>query len=221
MTSSLFFFSHAMFGKPSKRKATEEPTSDEKGDEGREENEEEEGEERDDEEDDGLEEKGGDPEFTILKAGYRLTIESWENDLDSYNTFTQEGYSKEDIAFLIKFSKLFCRGSKFSNLYEPSASVIKELGQTLIQLIDAEKPNSYHALRDVYEDLEEMVTTALRDENSVEFMEFFSQDLSPHFFGSGDSNFPFFTRVCEKIKVEFIPETIRIRNVSKEFGISS
>jgi hypothetical protein len=177
---------------------------------------------RDEEEGDGLEEKGeSDGEYTILKAGYRLTIDSWENDLNSFYTFTQEGYTKEDIEFLIKFCQLFRRGERFSNLYEPAASVIKDLGQTLATLIDKYQPQSYHALNEIYDGIEGLVTTALREQTYDDLLEFFSSDLSPHFFGSGDSNFPFFTRVCDRVKVEYIPETIRIRDVSTEFGLTN
>lgn len=156
--------------------------------------------------------------YTELLAGYRLTIHSWENDLDSPHTFTQEGYTKEQVEFIIAFCNLFRRRSKFSNLYEPSASLVKDLMKTLAELIVGHKPASYSVVES-FGINEELVNTARQNENFDDLSECFSQDWFPFFFSVGDSNFPFFTRVCDGIKVEFIPETIRIKDVSREFKV--
>jgi hypothetical protein len=157
--------------------------------------------------------------YTEIKGGYRLTIDSWENDLDHPYRFTEDGYSQEDVEFIIKFCRLFQRRQPFSNLYEPTKAKIKELTKALLQLIEENKPHSYHVLKDFGIDEELVNQTSVEEDNYDEFMDAFSQDWSPHFFSNGDSNFPFFTRVCDQIKVEYVPETIRILDVSRRFGV--
>jgi hypothetical protein len=159
---------------------------------------------------------GDDTVYTEIKSGYRLIIDSWENDLDSPYKFIQEGYSKKDVKFIVDFCLLFERRQPFSNLYEPSIETVKDLAKALLELIDQHKPHSYHVLKDFGID-EELINQASEENNYKEFMEAFSVDWSPHFFSTGDSNFPYFTRVCEQIRVEYIPETIRILDVSKRF----
>lgn len=195
------------------------------------EEEEERGEEEEEEEDDDEEEEspaklargngdGDAPVFTEFKAGYRLTIDSWERDLHYEYTFIQEGYTKEQVEFIIAFCDLFRRRTKFANLYEPSQTVVNDLMKTLAKLIVSHQPASYSVVKDFGID-EELVNAALQEENFDEFSQCFSEDWSPHFFSIGDPNFPRFTRVVDRIKVEYIPETIRIEDVSKQFGQSN
>ncbi len=71
--------------------------------------------------------------FTEIKAGYRLTVTSWENDGDNYNTKSQDGLTKEESVFLVELITLFkSRHNRhglsrtFGNMYDPSDKEIEE-----------------------------------------------------------------------------------------------
>lgn len=157
--------------------------------------------------------------YTTIKAGYRITIDSWEGDLDFPDTVTMEGYSREEAQFVVEFCKLFSYKARFANIYECSASEMNALGKTLAKLIIKHQPVSYGIVSSFGID-EAMVNTSLKEENYDEILDSFHQEWFGEFFGRGNPQFPRVTRVCERIKVEYIPQDILIEDVSKEFGAS-
>lgn len=58
----------------------------------------------------------------FIPKGYRLTVHSWENDSDAWQTKTFEGLTKEGLEFAIAFISLFknesCNPDCFGNVYE-------------------------------------------------------------------------------------------------------
>lgn len=45
--------------------------------------------------------------MTDIPAGYQLSITSWENDADNYNTITISGLTFEDVKFYLHFLSFF------------------------------------------------------------------------------------------------------------------
>jgi hypothetical protein len=136
---------------------------------------------------------------TIIPAGYRLSVVSWENDADAYQTRVFEGLTKERAEFLIEVAEL-SRGD-FGNLYEPSDKELDELAKAALALFKKFPGQSGFVPRATeYADLEEA-----RDCFS---------DL--HFTLCGSSEH-FYTRVTESWKVEYVPHEIVLENVSNQF----
>ncbi len=152
-------------------------------------------------------------EIPEIPAGYRITIKSWENDLNCEATTILEGLVKEQIQYVVELCSLFKRRTKFSNLYEPSSTVQRDLAKTVAEIILRHQPHSYDSEGIV----ESLVKEAVDSDNYDQLIEFCRDDIFPKYMSSGDSSYPFFTRVCESMKVEYIPETIRILNVTEEF----
>ena len=45
--------------------------------------------------------------YNEIKAGYRITVDSWENDGDHNNTKSREGLTKEETAFDIDLLRAY------------------------------------------------------------------------------------------------------------------
>lgn len=137
---------------------------------------------------------------TIIPAGYRLSVVSWENDGDAYQTRVFEGLTRERAEFLIEVAELTSRG-KFGNLYEPSDTKLKKLGEAALALFKRFPGQSnFEPQGDEAADLEEA-----RD---------CFGDL--HFTLCGSSEH-FYTRVLESWKIEYVPHEIVLENVSNQF----
>lgn len=138
---------------------------------------------------------------TTIPAGYRLTVTTWENDADNYQTVIKEGI--EDIN-LVKF---YCelaqlhtscndhRRKGFGNLYEPEEKEINDYLEEIDVLIKK------------YPDIEIYPGQPVTEADHV----------SDVIHELGLSGCEFFTRVCESIKVEYTPTDIVFNNVTEEF----
>lgn len=150
--------------------------------------------------------------FTTIKAGYRLTITTWENDGDNYNTKVLEGLDKADVQFHVDILKLFDRSSwngpnDFGNMYEPSGDEIYRLAVAIRKVAV-----KHEAL--VREKAEWLLDEIGEDEDEQpEYMDGAYDFLYDLGIGSGE----FYTRVCESIKVEYTPTDIKLQDVTAEF----
>jgi hypothetical protein len=135
---------------------------------------------------------------TIIPAGYRVTVTTWENDGDNYNTKTVEGLTESETEFVVKLCKLhysknaYKTAKGFGNMYEPSEKEIETYFAALQKLRD------------------EHTTGSPEDCDDPEGMQEYGYKL-------GLTCGEFYTRVCENIKVEFIPEQIEIDDVTAKF----
>jgi len=139
---------------------------------------------------------------TRIPKGYRLTVTSWENDGDSYNTTITEGLTLPQVKLLVELALLHKSKNNwpagFGNMYEPN---------------DREQKTYVAAMRTLFK---RHPPEAMPDENIAEYLDTedfgdcaheFVHDL----FGSSE----FYTRVYESHKVEWIPEDILIEDVTK------
>lgn len=128
-----------------------------------------------------------------IKAGYRITVVSWENDGDNYRTKTVDGLDEATARYHVDLLKLLSN-NKFGNMYDPSTEEIDEFRAEIIKVMEAHNQISEeakysfdHALEDVGE-----------------------------YTGYGED---FYTRVVERIAVEYVPQEIELEDVSSKFGI--
>lgn len=144
--------------------------------------------------------------LTTIPAGYRVTINSWENDGDHKRALVFAGLSEETARFYVDFAKkLYSENNRktsgFGNMYAPSEDELEKVHNVLKSVIlkhwDAFIAFGYTMTQD---ELDE----ALYDVCS---------EIHYTLFGASDYHF----RVLDSFKVEFIPVEIKIEDVSKRF----
>lgn len=143
--------------------------------------------------------------MSIIKAGYKITVESWENDADNYRTESIDGIQdKEYVQFLVEFMQLFesHHNSKFGigNMYDPDEKELEKYENVLKELCEKYDAGKW-----------------FKDPQYV-------QGFEPHQYLSdirydlhGSSSEGFFTRVTESIVVEYTPTDIVLEDVTKQF----
>jgi hypothetical protein len=129
-----------------------------------------------------------------IPKGYRITVVSWENDADNYNTKVESGLTKEEVAFKIDLCKALKHDGGVGNMYQPSDSELEFARQILKAVLVK------HSEADEGDPTDEAADTAF-----------------DYLYDLGLSGGEFFTRVCESYKVEFVPTDIYIEDVTKEF----
>lgn len=150
---------------------------------------------------------------TIIPAGYRLTIESWENDADNYKTKVMEGLQKPSVEFLIDFAKLFYsnnarrRPKGFGNMYEPRNGELEDFGEACRYIID----------KHITKDTEQNLLQYFWDEDNNQFYEDQHDGVMELAYELGLSGGDFFTRVLDSFKVEYIPNEIILQDVTEQF----
>ena len=139
-------------------------------------------------------------EKVAIKAGYRLTITTWENDGDNYQTKIQDGIL--DIN-LIKFYCELCQlhnsrdGSGFGNLYDPGPRQIAQYHVAIDALIMK------------YPDVEIYPGQTITE----------ADELSDKCSDLGLMGAEFFTRVFDSLKVEYSPVDIIVDDITDQFKV--
>lgn len=145
--------------------------------------------------------------MSIIKAGYRITVESWENDADNQRTMVIDGIQNKEYAALIYdvMSLLECRNYReddttFGNLYEPDEEEWEKYQNALKSLCEKHNASKFFA-------------------GNPEFVQGFEphEYLSELIFDLHGSSEYYATRVTESITVEYTPVDIVIEDVTKEF----
>jgi hypothetical protein len=129
--------------------------------------------------------------MSTIKAGYRMTVESWENDADHYNTVIKDGLNERDVKLYIDILKL--TDGEFGNMYEPTERELNDFAKAVEAVFD--KHNHPYETENLASDGSEII---------CDFC--------------GYSEY-YFTRVVDKITVEYIPQDIIIEDVTKQFGV--
>ncbi len=134
-----------------------------------------------------------------IKAGYRITVTSWENDADNYNTTCTHGIDEKTAKFHVDLLKLIesshCNDKTvFGNLYEPRDSEISAFKEALVKVFKKHGEEC--------DDSDDVLDIAM--------------DILSDYTGYSDG---YMTRVAESITVEYIPQDIQIEDVSKQFGV--
>lgn len=143
---------------------------------------------------------------TKIPAGYRLTVVSWENDGDNYNTKVLEGLSRETCQMYVDLCKLLGvsnghRDRNLSNLYEPSEDQIEKLTDAFMPIV-AKYLHTVIPLEDIED--------ATNKEYVCDYIMSVLYDL-------GLSCGEWYTRVCESVTIELVPQDVLFEDVTKEF----
>lgn len=136
--------------------------------------------------------------MSTIKSGYRITVTSWENDADNYRTISRDGLELKTVEGYVEMLKLikgsYCNDKTvFGNLYEPRDNEVAEFEAAIRPIMDK------HGI-----------------EYDQEYPTDVFCDIVGDFTGYAEG---YMTRVVEKIVVEYVPEEIKIEEVSKQFGV--
>ena len=131
--------------------------------------------------------------MSIIQAGYRITVVSWENDGDNYRTLTQDGLLYENVAFIVDCLKLL--SGDWGNMFLPDDKELEEFSDHIRQVF------------------KKYPTFIPPDVNTTdEVLDYFMEIVLAY---TGYAEYS--TRVVESITVEYVPERIEIKDVTKEF----
>lgn len=150
---------------------------------------------------------------TVIPAGYRITVESWENDADNYKTEIMEGLQKASIEFLVDFAKLFYSKNNWNgpkghgNMYEPRAKELNDFQEAYMKVVS----------KHITKDAEPSLLQYFWDEDNNLLYDDQHDGIMELAYELGLSGGDFFTRVLDSIKVEYIPTEIVLQDVTEEF----
>lgn len=135
--------------------------------------------------------------MSAIKAGYRITVTSWENDADNYNTKSCDGLSEDQARFHVDLLKLIdgshCNNNTvFGNMYEPDDEQLEAFEAAAAKVLE-----KHNQLDSKYDTLD------------------IAMGIIGDYTGYGEG---FYTRVAESIVVEYVPQEIIIEDVSSKFG---
>jgi hypothetical protein len=135
--------------------------------------------------------------FTKIPKGYRITIESYENDMDFGDTTVVEGISEEEVKQVVSLCTVM-QTEEYANLYYPR---------------DRQKVKLFNILNTIFDYISDCVVTI---DNLDEYEDDFCNILSEYgFIGKAEDQF---TRYCQSYKIEYLPEDIFIEDVTEKFG---
>ena len=142
---------------------------------------------------------------TIIPAGYRVTITSWENDGDNYKDTIHEGLSKERVNYILELCNLFKSKNRdincFGNMYEPSRPQMDKAEEAAKRILEKH--------RAVLDERELANLDSAEGEGEI-------ADMMCDYFGYSED---FTFRVYHRAKVEHIPHQITMEDVTGDFNV--
>ena len=139
--------------------------------------------------------------MATIKAGYRITVDSYENDGDSSNTNSIDGLSELEAKFHVELLSLYTSEGGFGNVYDFDDSEFPtEDDYNKARLAIVSKPEYQQFISDWY------------IKNPEYFADAGSDIISDY---TGDSEWA--TRQVESILVEYVPEEITLEDVTSQF----
>ena len=141
--------------------------------------------------------------MSTIKAGYRVTVTSWENDGDNYNTLSKDGMTAEAARLVYQLLSLL--EGDLGNMYEPDEEECELLTEAVIPIIKQNLSILGEFGYSVYK------------QSDVDFPMYATQvatSIIGDFTGFSEG---YYTRKVESIVVEYVPAEIVIQDVTHEF----
>lgn len=131
----------------------------------------------------------------IIEKGYTITVTSWENDGDDYNTLSKTVNTKEEARKLYKIYTELCKSEVIGN------SMDGESTQTIINYVNNNK--------ELFLDIDwDIINSKDEDDAQDYLMDYFHELLDL----LGSSEYYDF-RVCESCIVNYSPEDIYLEKI--------
>ena len=141
---------------------------------------------------------------TTIEAGYRLSINSWENDGDHRKTKVLEGLSKELVQFYVELLKLFKSQNynddrtAFGNMYEPEDYLLQNAADAIKGVADAHRG-----------------TLDALDPGEYDYVTGYPCDYVGDYLLGYSEHYTY--RVFESFKVQLVPSEIVLQDVTDLF----
>jgi len=173
--------------------------------------------------------------MSVIPAGYRMSVVSWENDGDHYLTRTLEGLRKDEVHFYLDLCKLFKSENQvngtFGNMYCPStyerAEAINAMFEVMRQHKSCVPSDLYGHLIDLGKDDDEFdpverIAGALDHDEDGLVHEYsmitecdnYASDIVFKLIGTSED---YAYRVFERATVEYCPVQVELQDVTHEF----
>lgn len=146
---------------------------------------------------------------TIIKAGYRVTITSWENDADNYNTKIIEGLTLDQAKFYVDFAKLFTKSGWEGGIGNLCGTNDQEIAKAYAQ-IEPLAIKYACAIQSLNIFDQDTFDAAVRIGDAADMLMELAYDI-------GLTCGEYWTRFCEDIKVELVPQEITFQDVTGDF----
>lgn len=146
---------------------------------------------------------------TLYTAGYLIRVTSWENDADNYNTMEiqvdtkQEARTVSALCDLLR-SRYRVSWDTYSNMYEPSDTDLAKFATAVAQI-----PDIKEFVQSVFPDIEE-----LQEDPECGFG--YMDAVMDILYDLGLAGGEFYTRVCEKVEVYYIPADVVVEEIQME-----
>lgn len=141
----------------------------------------------------------------MIKKGYQIHIETWENDADAINTNVISDLSKNDVNYFIDLAKYFDKRSSHSN-----KNITPKALFNILNLCKEKHPNVNNNIKEKFfvEENQLELTKTEFDELMEDYYESLCQWLLlyPYNIDCLDGNM--FCRVVNDVKVFYVPEDI-------------
>lgn len=142
--------------------------------------------------------------MAIIKAGYRLTVTSWENDADNYATKVIDGLTFERARICAAYCELFNSDDAVRNAYEPDDDEIATIDERVASVARADAGFIAHVFDAIGEDAtDEQIRDYVFETIISEMGLCWRSD--------------FYTRVCDSWRIEYVEQDINIPDVTDKF----
>lgn len=132
----------------------------------------------------------------IAKAGWTITVTSWENDGDYGKTESHTVTEKRHAEFFVKLARLL--EGDYGNMYEPYEEQKQGLNQAIMELVTSCGVEDLLPGKESWHDTE--------DEQAYDFL---------HCLGL--AGYDFYTRNPEDVSITYSPEDIFAEDVTADF----
>lgn len=150
-----------------------------------------------------------------IKAGYQVTVTSWENDGDNYNTKIVQGLTQHEAKFMVRVLGLFGHKGEFGNDHSNYKDLIKAIIPIFSQCV-VSNSNLFVSNSNLFDQWRDILTEKI-DESDEDY-KYLSIELLDDYLGCpGEYYDASFYRYCESIEVHQIPTIIEdVTNVFLE-----
>jgi hypothetical protein len=142
----------------------------------------------------------------MLARGYHITVTSWENDGDNYNTKTIVVPEREEVDILVSLFKLLGQETSndkdFGNMYEPDKSERKAFAKAVLAL-----PGMIDYLKKSFTWAEGLLEDSGYEDSILDAVLDILYDV-----GLTGSEY-YYTRVCDKLTVFYVEQDVYAERV--------
>lgn len=137
----------------------------------------------------------------MLNRGYHVTVTSWENDADNYNTKTIVVQDREEVDMLVALFDLLGSSNRnscdFGNMYEPNDAERQNFANAVAAI-----PGMIAYLEENFDWLKEAMNNPECGAAHMDAIMDILYDV-----GLGGSEY-YYTRVCEKVTVFYVEHDV-------------